>query len=166
VTLGVYTGATTFRLPVRAPRADDDNLPAFPPPETGPSGSGTVLRDSTLRRTIERDLLTGDVIYRIYDDGGEFDGAALIHLEDIDLEAGFALLQQYHIGEASPLTASGEIVAHALLRRGTWAPELRGRIALTATKTDFIVTAKITANEGLSEVFTREWTETIPRDLV
>jgi len=166
VTLGVHTGASSVVLPVRAPRAEDDDLPAFPPPETGPSNSGTVLRDSTLRRTFERDLLTGDVTYRIYDDGGEFDGAALIHLEDIDLEAGFALLQQYRIGEASPLTASGEIVAHALLRRGAWAPELRGRIELTATKTDFIVTAKITANEGLSEVFAREWTETIPRDLV
>jgi len=166
VTLGVHTGASRVVLPVRAPRAEDEELPDFPPPETGPSNSGTVLRDSTLRRTIERDLLTGDVIYRIYDDGGEFDGAALIHLEDIDLEAGFALLQQYHIGEASPLTASGEIVAHALLRRGVWAPELRGRIEIRATKDAFIVSANVTANDGLSEVFTREWHETIPRELV
>jgi len=166
VTLGVHTGASSIVLPVRAPRDGDKHLPKFSPPETGPSGSDTVLRESTLRRTIERDLLTGDVIYRIHDDGGEFDGAALIHLEDIDLEAGFALLQQYRIGEADPLTASGEIVAHALLRRGSWAPELRGRIELRATKNDFIVTAKITAHEGSSEVFAREWTETIPRDLV
>jgi uncharacterized protein len=166
VTLGVYSGASTFTLPVRAPRAEDAELRPFPPPETGPANSGTVLRDSTLRRTIERDLLTGDVLYRIYNDGGEFDGAALIHLEDIDLEAGFALLQQYRIGEANPLSASGEIVAHALLRRGTWAAELRGRIEVTSTKDAFIVSAKVTANEGLSEFFAREWTETIPRDLV
>ncbi|HUT50830.1 MAG TPA: CocE/NonD family hydrolase [Alphaproteobacteria bacterium] len=165
-TLGIHTGSSSLVLPVRAPRADDAALPAFPPPETGPSTEGKVLRNSTLRRTIERDLPTGDVIYRIYDDGGEFDGAALIHLEDIDLEAGFALFQKYSIGEADPAAASGEIVAHALLRRGAWAPELRGRIELRATKDAFIVTAKVSANEGLNEVFAREWRETIPRDLV
>ena len=83
---------------------------------TGPVRHSTVLRDSTPRRTIERDLPTGDVVYRIFDDGGEFDGAALVHLDDIDLEVGFAMLQRYRIGEADPLSAEAEIVAHALLR--------------------------------------------------
>ena len=166
VTLGVHTGASALVLPLRPPRPEDAGLPAFAPPETGPSNEGTVLRDSTLRRTVERDLPTGDVIYRIYNDGGEFDGAALIHLEEIDLEAGFAMLQQYRTGEADPLSANAEIVAHTLLRRDAWAPELRGRIVLSATKDAFVVSAKVTAHEGLSVVFDREWTETIPRDLV
>ena len=48
-----------------------------------------MRRPSTLRRTIERDLSSGDVFYRIFNDGGEFEAAAPIHLEDIDLAAGF-----------------------------------------------------------------------------
>ena len=37
---------------------------------------------------------------------------------------------------------------------------------MSATRDSFRIVAKITANEGLSEVFAREWDETIPRDLV
>jgi len=166
VALGVHAGASRLVLPVRPQRAEDRQLPSFEPPESGPARRGTVLRPSTLRRTVERDLPTGDVIYRIFDDGGEFDGAALVRLEDIDLEAGFAMLQRFRIGEADPLSAEAEIVAHTLLRRADWAPELRGRIALKASADAFIVEAKVTANEGLSEVFTRGWEVTIPRDLV
>ena len=166
VVLGVHAGASRLVLPVRPERAEDAALRPFPPPESGPVRRAKVLRESTLRRTIERDLPSGDVIYRIFDDGGEFDGAALVRLEDIDLEVGFAMMQRYGIAEADPLSAEAEIVAHTLLRRGDWAPELRGRIALTSTAEAFIVEAKVTANEGLSEVFARDWKETIPRDLV
>ncbi|UCH73627.1 MAG: CocE/NonD family hydrolase [Rhodospirillales bacterium] len=166
VTLGVHAGASRLVLPVRPARGEDDRLRPFGLPESGPVRRAQVLRSSTLRRTIERDLPTGDVIYRIFDDGGEFDGAALVRLEDIDLEVGFAMLQRYRISETDPLSAEAEIVAHTLLRRAEWAPELRGRITLQATAHDFIVTAKVTANEGLSEVYAREWEETIPRDLV
>ncbi|MDH3453025.1 MAG: CocE/NonD family hydrolase, partial [Gammaproteobacteria bacterium] len=166
VTLGVYAGASMLTLPVRPPRAEDALLPAFRAPESGPVHRVKILRDSTLRRTIERDIPSGEVIYRIFDDGGEFDGAALVHLEDIDLEAGFAMLQRYRIGDADSSLAQAEIVAHTLLRRDDWAPELRGRIEMTATKDSFRIVAKITANEGLSEVFADEWDETIPRDLV
>ena len=166
VTLGIHAGASRLILPVRPARARDETLRPFAPPESGPVRRATVLRSSTPRRTIERDLPSGDVVYRIFDDGGEFDGAALVHLDDIDLDVGFAMLQRYRIGETDPLSAEAEIVAHTLLRRGEWAPELRGRITLRATAAAFIVAATVTANEGLSEVFSRSWDETIPRDLV
>ncbi|MDH3229256.1 MAG: CocE/NonD family hydrolase [Alphaproteobacteria bacterium] len=164
VILGVHAGASRLVLPVRPDRAQDKTLRPFEAPESGPVRHSTVLRNSTPRRSVERDLPTGDVVYRIFDDGGEFDGAALVHLDDIDLDVGFAMLQQYRIGEADPLSAEAEIVAHTLLRRGEWAPELRGRITLRATGEAFIVEAKVTANEGMSEVFSRTWEETIPRD--
>lgn len=166
VVLGVYAGASRLILPVRPPRAEDAALSPFGAPESGPGQGTTVLRRSTPRRTHERDLPSGDAVYRIFDDGGEFDGAALVHLRDIDLEAGFALMQRYRIGEAEPTSARAEIDAHALLRRDRWAPELRARIEMSATRDSFRIVAKITANEGLSEVFAREWDETIPRDLV
>jgi predicted acyl esterase len=166
VALGVYAGTSRLTLPVRPARDEDSALLPFEAPETGPGQDPKVLRNSTLRRSIERDLPTGDVVYRVFNDGGEFDGAALVRLEDIDLEAGFAVLQRYQIGEADPTSAKAEIVAHALLRRGDWAPELRGRVEMNATAAYFRIRATITVNEGLSEVFQRQWDETIPRDLV
>ena len=166
VTLGVYTGASTLELPVRPPRAGDGQLRPFEAPEEGPGNSAKVLRPSTLHRTIERDVPTGDVVYRIFNDGGEFDGAALVRFEDIDLEAGFAFFQRYRIGESDPLSARAEIIAHATLRRKRWTPGVHGLVELRATKDAFIVTARLTANEGEEEIFTRAWEETIPRDLV
>ncbi len=166
IVLGVHAGASRLLLPVRPERAEDASLRSFDPPESGPVRRATVLRPSTLRRTIERDLPSGDVIYRIFDDGGEFDGAALLRLDDIDLEVGFAMLQRYRIGETDPLSAEAEIAARTLLRRAEWSPELSGRIVLTATAKAFVLEARVTANDGRNEIFARDWKETIPRDLV
>ena len=165
VALGVHTGLSSLTLPARPPRREDAALPPFAAPECAPGQDAKILRASTPRRTFERDLPSGDVVYRIFDDGGEFDGAALAHLQDIDLEVGFAVLQRYRIGEAETTTARAEIVARTLLRRGDWAPELRGRVEMSATKDTFRIVAKITAIDGTSEVFARAWDETIPRDL-
>jgi uncharacterized protein len=166
VTLGVYAGASTLALPVRPPRPGDADLRPFDAPEVGPGDPTTVLRPSTLRRTIERDLPTGDVVYRVFNDGGEFDGAALVHFDEIDLDAGFALFQRYRINDADPLSARAEVTAHALLRRAGWTPELRGSVELRATREAFIVTARLIASEGGREIFTRTWEETVRRDLV
>ena len=166
VTLGVLTGASRLELPVRPRSVGDAELRPFAAPEEGPGDRAKVLCPSTHHRTIERDLPTGDVVYRIFNDGGEFDGAALAQFEDIDLEAGFAFDQRYRIGESDPLSARMEITAHASLRRANWTPGVRGAVALRATKDAFIITARLTANEGEKEIFSRAWEETIPRDLV
>jgi uncharacterized protein len=166
VRLGIYAGGTALELPVRPPSPRDADLRPFAAPEEGPGDRAKVLRPSTLQRTIERDLSTGDIVYRIFNDGGEFDGAALVHFEDIDLEAGFAFFQRYRIGEADTLSARAEITAHATLRRKDWTPEVRGLVELRSTKDAFIVTARLTANEGEKEIFARAWEERIPRDLI
>ncbi len=165
-TLGIYAGASTLELPVRPPSTGDARLRPFDPPEAGPGEASTVRRPSTRRRTVERDSSSGEVIHRIFNDGGEFDGAALVHLDAIGLDAAFALFQRYRIGESDPLSAEAQITARALLRRGSWAPELRGTVELRATRDAFIVTARLAASESGAEVFTRAWKETIPRDLV
>ncbi|MCW5772887.1 MAG: CocE/NonD family hydrolase, partial [Rhodospirillaceae bacterium] len=165
-TLGVHTGLSALTLPVRPPRADDAALRPFEAPESGPGQPRSVLRPATLRRTFERDLPSGEIVYRIFNDGGDFDGAALVKFDDIGLEAGFALLQRFRIGEADPLSAQAELVAHTLLRRGAWSAELRGRVALRATADNFVVTARLTAEEGGATMVERQWEEVIPRDLV
>jgi uncharacterized protein len=165
-TLGIYTGASTLELPMRPADPRDAELRPFPPPEEGPSDSTQVLSTSTLQRTIERDVSTGDFVYRVVNEGGEFHGAALVHFEEIDLQVGFACFQNYRIGEFDPLAARAQITSHATLRRKRWAPEMRSSVELRATKENFIVTARLIASEGECEVFTRIWDETIPRDLL
>jgi uncharacterized protein len=166
VTLGVHTGASVLTLPIRPPRADDAALRGFEAPEEGPAEPTRVTQPAILRRIIERDEPSGDVIYRVFRDGGELDGAALVHFDEINLDAGFASSQRHRIGASDPLSARGEMAARALLRRGDWNPELRGAVELRATRDAFIVTARLTATESGQEVFTRAWEEIIPRDLL
>jgi uncharacterized protein len=166
VTLGIHTGASLLDLPMRPADPGDADLRPFLPPEEGPGDRVQVRHPSTLKRTIERDASTGEVVHRIVSDGGDFDGAALVHFEAIDLAAGFAFGQCYRIGKSDPLSASAEITARAALRREGWAPELRSRVELRASKADFILTARLTAGDGDAEIFTRTWNETIPRDML
>ncbi|HEV2550111.1 MAG TPA: CocE/NonD family hydrolase [Stellaceae bacterium] len=166
VTLGVHTGVSMLDLPMRPPSPGDAVLPPFAAPEEGPGDRARVLRPSTLQRTVERNVATGDVIYRVFSDGGDFDGAGLVHFDEISLKAGFAFAQSYRIGESDPLSAGAQIAAHATLRRERWTPELLSVVELRATKEDFIVTARLTASDGDGEIFTRTWNETIPRDLL
>ena len=166
VTLGIYTGATALDLPVRPRQPEDVELPGFADPEEGPREAIKVLRPSTRRRRIERDVPSGDVVCRVFNEGGEFDGAALVHLEDIDLTTGFSAAQTYQIGATDPLSARAAISAHAMLRRKSWTAEVRAAVELRATKDSFIVTAHLTANEDNTELIARSWEEKIARDLV
>jgi uncharacterized protein len=166
VTLGVYTGVSALDLPIRPPRPEDAELQNFAAPEEGPRESINVRRPSTRRRTIERDAPSGNVVCRVFSEGGEFDGAALIHLEDIDLTTAFSATQTYQIGASDPLSAKAAITAHAMLQRKSWTAAVRAAVELRATKDSFIVTAHLTANEGNAEIIARSWEEKIARDLL
>jgi putative CocE/NonD family hydrolase len=165
-TIGVYAGASVLELPVRPPRADDAALPAFAEPEQGPGSPAGSRAAASRRRVVERGERPGELVHRVFSEGGEFDGAALLQFEDIDLEAGFAFSQTFLIADPDPLSASAEISARAMLRRAGWTPELRGRVEMRATRDAFIVTARLTALDGGEEFFSRDWEERIPRDLL
>ncbi len=166
VTLGIYTGVSAVDLPVRPPQPEDAELQNFAAPEEGPRESINVRRPSTRRRTIERDAPSGNVVCRVFSEGGEFDGAAMVHLGDIDLTTGFSAAQTYQIGASDPLSAKAAITVHAMLQRKSWTAAVRAAVELRAMKDSFIVTAHLTANEGNAEVIARSWEEKIARDLV
>ena len=166
VTLGIYTGASALELPVRPRHAADAELQPFAGPEEGPGEAATVGHSSARRRTIEHDMPSGDVVYRTFNEGGEFDGAAPVHLEEINLTTGFSAAQTYRIGASDPVSATAAITAHAMLRRKSWTPEVRATVALRATADSFIVTARLTATDGKEETIARTWEERIPRDLL
>ncbi|HKJ08351.1 MAG TPA: CocE/NonD family hydrolase, partial [Gammaproteobacteria bacterium] len=85
VRLTLYTGTSWLELPRRPPGDADAGLREFERPERAPVPPYTVLQSQPLRRTVERDLTTATTVYRTSSDGGDFGGASLARLDDIDL---------------------------------------------------------------------------------
>ena len=79
---------------------------------------------------------------------------------------GFSAAQTYQIATSDPFSGRAAITARAMLRRKSWTVEVRAAVELRATKDSFIVTAQLTANDGITEVIARNWDEKIARDLV
>lgn len=167
VTLALSTEVSSLSLPVRPPDAGDETLVAFPPAESaGSTSTRTALAPPHFLRSIERDLVSNAVVYRLISEGGDLGSAAVIRIEEIDLELGHTIERRFQIDEQDPLSASTEIIERMMLRRRKWEIEVSVRTKLSATREQFILRAWLSAREGGEEVFAREWDERIDRDLV
>ncbi len=165
-TLSVYTGTSTLRLPVRPPRPEDDRLPAFPPPAAAPATLHKKLRHAPMRRSIEIDLTSNEMVYTLRSDGGEFDGAALARIEEIDLELGSLMTKRFRILENDPLSAHTELTLRGEFRRGAWGVRLECTSSLTGTEDAFHFHCRLHAFENEQPVRERVWTLVVPRRLV
>ena len=159
-------GTGHLDLPVRPACPEDDALPAFELPVAAPATPHKKLRLTPMRRTIQIDLATNEMVYTLRGDGGEFEGATLTRIEEIDLEIGYRQLKRYRILEDDPLSAETELVQHALLRRDGWLVQVDCRTRLTATEEAFRFTADVEAYEDDRPFAQRSWTLTLPRKLV
>lgn len=162
----VRTGTSTFELPVRPPSERDGQLPPFEDPDAAPGTTHTTLRPLPMKRTIEVDLATNNIIYTLRGDGGEFGGAALAKIEEIDLELGYTLVRRYRIVEDDPLSACAELRQATSMRRGDWAVEIECLTKLTATSDEFHFECDVLAREGDELFARRQWTREIPRRLL
>ena len=167
VTLSLETRGSRLELPVRQSDPDDAALAPFASPETAQATSSrTALAPPRLVRSIERDLTSNEVIYRLISEGGDLGTAAVARIEEIDLDLAHTVERCFRIDEQDPLTACTEIAEHMMLRRGEWEVRVSARTELTCTQKQFRVRAWLTADEGGVRVFSREWDEHIDRDLV
>jgi putative CocE/NonD family hydrolase len=166
VTLTVRAGSSRLTLPVRRPREEDRALRPFDPPLAAPGATHKKLRRLPMRRTVEIDLASNETVYTLRSDGGEFGGASLARIEEIDLDVGYTLFKRYRILENDPLSAQTEFVQTATMKRGDWSIRVQCRTQLTATAEAFQFTADVEAFEG-DVLFKRlDWTLAIPRALV
>jgi len=164
VTLEVDTHGSSFELPVRPADPADASLPAFASAESAAASSTlTALVPSGLTRTIERDLVTNEVVYKLISKGGDLD-AALVRIEEIDLELTHHVERYFRIDEQDPLSARTEIVEDLLMRRAGWEVRVHARSELRATVEQFVVTASLTAELDGERHFHREWQQRIDRD--
>jgi len=166
VRLTVFTGASALTLPVRPPDAADAELPPFSPPEHGRLLEHTLLHPGHLRRSVEHDLTTNEIIYTVLTEGGEFDGASVARVDAIDLEVGSWSLRRYRIDDLDPLSARAEVVLKTLLRRGTWSVRIEVRVRMWATAETFHIEGDLEAWEGDAVAFQRHFDERIARVLV
>jgi putative CocE/NonD family hydrolase len=167
VTLEIDTGGCSLELPLRPPDPADAALPEFAPAESaGTSSTHTGLVPPSFTRTLERDLVSNEVIYRLVDEGGDLGTAAVLRIEEIDLELGHSVQRCFRIDERDPLRASSEISERITMRRGDWQIRVSASTRLHATADHFILQASLSAREGDEEVFARDWQEEIERDLV
>ncbi len=166
VVLTVRTGKAWLDLPVRPQAPEDALLPPFAPPEAAQGTQMKKVRPIAMRRTIEIDLATNEMIYTLEGDGGEFGGASLARLEEIDLDLGYSQVKRYRILEDDPLSASTELMQSCLLRRQDWQIRVDCRTRLSATAEMFQFSGDLEAFEGDNVFATRRWSLSIPRKLL
>jgi hypothetical protein len=162
----VFTGESFIDLPVRPPDPKDDELQPFAAPEQAPLAEQTELRSAALKRVIERNLITNETIYTIFNDSSAVDGEPSARFEAIDLDLDHTISQRFRIGEDNPLSAEAEVVQKTLFRRGTWKTRVETRTRMTSTEDQFLLQAEIKAYEGEQEFFARRWERRVKRDLL
>lgn len=167
VTLELDTSESVLRLPIRPMNAQDDLLTRFAPPESvGPSSTCIPLAPAQFKRTVERDLVTNEVIHSLISESGDLGTGAIVRIEEIDLELGHHVERHFRIDEQDPLSANAEVIERMMMRRGDWQIRVNARICLSATREHFFLRAWLSVDEGSDEIFAREWEEKIERDLV
>jgi putative CocE/NonD family hydrolase len=133
--------------------ADECAFPAAHVPAPLPFTRHTP--DRAVRR-IERDLLAGTVSLVVEDHGG-----AVTHAHGLTAAHGMA--ERWTIHPDDPLSATAEITWTQDLSREGWQVSTEARVRMTGTAGALRMTATLTAREGETEVFRRDWDETVPR---
>jgi len=160
VTLGMSCGADSFvDLPVREPRAEDDDLAPFGPPERLAGLETEVLARRPTQRTIRHNLADGsaEVIFD-WDVGGNF------RLVDAGIEADGSNVTSYKITAGQPLSAEVCTEQSASLRSAHHDVTVAATGRMTAGPATFLVTLGLDARENGYRAHSRRWCLEFPRN--
>lgn len=161
VILSVFTGGESrLDLPVRVPRAEDQDLPEFESPEQSAPPEIEVLSPGSRERTMHHDVIRGK--FRLTDCGG----SGYQRIVESGIEFGSAYTNTYTIMEGDPLSASVRCDRTAKIGRGDWQTRVETSSVMTADAEAFHVTNTLDAYEGNVRVFAKTWNFKVPRDLV
>jgi uncharacterized protein len=131
-----------------------------PPAEHAAPAALRVIREGHAARRVERDLLTGRQTLVVEDDQGERENLA--H----GLVTGESLVERWEIHPDDPLSAKATHVWTQTLSRGAWAVRTEAWAEMTATGTHLRMQARLTAWEGETVVFRRDWDDRVAREFV
>ena len=159
-TLTLTAGTSMLSLPVRQAQASDAKV-SFGPPEPLPPSDRTILRPGHVYRHATMDVATGALFIEVLRD----DGRSTHNGTGVTTEMVKHL--RYRMHPDDPATAYAE-ADHDLTNRHDqgWETRIKSHCAIACSATEFIVEADLQAFEGDKRVFSRSWTERIPRDLM
>jgi uncharacterized protein len=144
-------------LPVHQGSGEAEWTP--PPAETAAPWKHEVKRTGGAARRIESDLITGRHALVVEDDLGDTENLA--H----GMITGETTTERWEVG-TDPLGARAEITWEQRLSRGDWRVRTRAVTVMTVTATHLRMQATLTAWEGESVVFQRDWDEEVARRFV
>jgi len=159
-TVTVVTGSSGLVLPQRPLRAEDAELAPFEEPACSPKLRKTQIEQGWEKRTVTHDRVTGEVVWELDDSDGTY------RIEDIDLTISIRRRRRLSIHPGDPTSARAEYDWHRAFSRGHWRVATESNVSVTSMRDAFQVMARMDAFEGESRVFSRNWDEMIPRDLV
>jgi predicted acyl esterase len=151
-------------LPVRPPDPRDEAI-SFEPPLRGKDAPVTRLAQGWLSRNTNLDLVNGTATYSTKSEGGLF-GEGAYHFDEIDTSVSHDLARELTIAADDPLSARYELTQSYELGREGWRIRIETHSSMHATATDFVLAAKLRAFENGTFAASRDFEETIPRDLV
>jgi len=164
VCLSVHTHGCRLVLPERPPRDSDRHLIAFDPPEGTRPGKMTRIEPPHRNWLVHRDLAADRSTLEVINDDGVY------RLEDIDLQVSKRTVETYSTTADDFTSPRAEVVSERALKRGDWAIRSVTRTVVTSTPGHFLVHANMDIYQnfahGERRVLSKNWDETIPRDLL
>ncbi len=163
VTMTVFTGSSTFSLPVLS---GPTRTPKFGPNERGPEIDVKVIHPKKIERRVIQDAMTGEITVETIGTGG-FLGPGLEWLiGPIGTSIGHTLEKRFTITEGDPTSARGEYRQVYRLSREGWRIRIETETRFHGTKTDWVLEQQAVAYDDEVEIFRKTWSNTTPRDLM
>ena len=162
-TLTLRTGTSVLELPVRQ-RTDEPKV-IFDPPTHGPFTPRTTVDPGLVRRYTTQDHVTGETTYVTEGVGGVF-GEGIIRYDEINTQVAHSLKRELIIRDDDPLSARYVLTQSYELGREGWRTRVTTRAEMHSDRNNFYTSCVLTAYEDGKIVATREWNDTIPRDLL
>jgi hypothetical protein len=151
--------AAALSLPLR-PLATSGDEVSFEAPEGATPWATETVRAANSERHVDRDEKTGIVTLSITDDFGEV--RDLAH----GLANGSIARETWTIRPDDPLSARGRTHWTQTLSRNGWSVRTETSAEMRCDAQNFIVSARIEAYEGETLVFSRDFEEMVPRNLL
>jgi putative CocE/NonD family hydrolase len=158
-TVEVVTGASNLYLPCRPLGAADEAHPLGPPEGAPPLKTQFIAPQRHAWRVI-RDLAADTATLEVINDQGRF------RIPEVDLEVHRSTEEWYSFHAADFSSLRGETSTERGFRRAGWDVRVETHTVLTCNEKDFLIHARLDAFENERRVYSQNWDEKIPRDLM
>ena len=161
-TLTLDTAASALRLPCRA--GGDASVPMLPALH-GTDAPTTQVDPGRIARSSQIDHLTGEFVYVTEGEGGLF-GEGVLRFDDIDTTLAHSLRREFRIRPDDPLSARYQLTQSYEMGREGWLSRTETQTVMTAQADSFTLTCAMTVKENGKTIWSRDWSEKVPRRLI